>query len=84
MCYFKQAKLSDVFLSDGISVPLIKLLAPFCTCGTFNSPFINMSDQYFSNNPDEDLHKATNTSLLEITLQIQHRVTYISFRLATV
>lgn len=84
MCYFKQAKLPDAVLSDGIFVPLIKLLVLLCTCGTFSSPFINMSDQYFSNNPDEDLHKATNTCLLEITLLIQHKITYVSFRRVTV
>lgn len=67
----KQGKLSVVLLSAGISDPLVKLLAPFSTCGTFSSLVINVGD---------DLHKATNNSLLEITLLTHNSVRDVSSR----
>lgn len=56
----------------GSLIPLVKLLALFSTCGTFSSTVVNVGG---------DLHKATDNSVLEITLLIHHSVTHISSRL---
>lgn len=59
-------------MSAGVSDPLVKLLDLFSTCGTFRSTVVNVGG---------DLHKATDNSVLEITLLIHHSITHITSRL---